>query len=173
MSSSAVAAGHSTASPRCSRVRSRATASKGSAQTATSSRSRLRRRSRRPRPRRSYATLLKERSMSGYAGAAGRHRVGGRRPLSLPGSAPLLRHQAGESAEAAARGRALLDGEPQYAGLFDNVACCESLAGRRADAVEHLRRAIELSERFRSYAKGGSDFDPIRDEPALKELIAE
>jgi hypothetical protein len=28
-----------------------------------------------------------------------------------------------------------------------------------------------MSERFRAYAKGDSDFDPIRDEPAFKELI--
>jgi hypothetical protein len=67
----------------------------------------------------------------------------------------------------------LLEAEPQYAGVLYNVACCESLAGRPADAAEHLRRAIELSERFRSYAKGDSDFDPIRDELAFKELIAE
>jgi hypothetical protein len=28
-----------------------------------------------------------------------------------------------------------------------------------------------LSERVRAYAKEDSDFDPIRDEPAFKELI--
>jgi hypothetical protein len=28
-----------------------------------------------------------------------------------------------------------------------------------------------MSERFRAYAKDDSDFDPIRDEPAFKELI--
>ena len=55
--------------------------------------------------------------------------------------------------------------------LLYNLACCESLAGRRADAVEHLRQAIELSEQFRAYAKDDSDLDPIRDEPAFKELI--
>ena len=59
----------------------------------------------------------------------------------------------------------------QYAAPLYNLACCESLAGRPADAVEHLRRAIELSERFRSYAKDDSDFDAIREEPAFKELV--
>jgi len=92
---------------------------------------------------------------------------------ALPSGQCATTSEAGEYAEAADRGRALLDAEPQYAGLFYNVACCESLAGRRADAVEHLRRAIELSERFRSCAKADSDFDPIRDEPAFKELLAE
>jgi len=48
--------------------------------------------------------------------------------------------------------------------------CGKSLAGRTADALEHLRQAMALSEQFRAYAKGNSDFDPIRDEPAFKEL---
>ena len=55
--------------------------------------------------------------------------------------------------------------------MFYNLACCESLAGRTTDAVAHLRRAIDMSERFRAYAKDDSNFDPIRDEPAFKELI--
>ncbi len=84
---------------------------------------------------------------------------------------PLYR--AGRYAEAADRGRALIEANPQYPGPFYNVACCESLAGRTADALEHLKRAIELSERFRPHAKGDSDFDPIREEPAFKELIGE
>jgi hypothetical protein len=80
-------------------------------------------------------------------------------------------YQKGEYAEVADRGRALVEAHPQYAGLFYNVACCESLAGRTTDAIEHLRHAIEMSERSRAYAKDDSDFDPIRDEPAFKELI--
>ena len=85
---------------------------------------------------------------------------------------PLNRlYQAGEYAEAADRGRELAEAHPEYAGLLYNVACCESLAGRTADAIEDLRVAIERSERFRSFAAGDSDFDPIRDEPAFKDLV--
>jgi hypothetical protein len=80
-------------------------------------------------------------------------------------------YEAGRYAEVADRGRELLDAHPEYATLFYNVACCESLAGRTADALEHLRRAIELSERTRAFAEGDSDFDPIRDEPGFRELI--
>lgn len=80
-------------------------------------------------------------------------------------------YSSGEYAEAADRGRALVEAHPRYAGLFYNLACCESLAGRTTDALEHLRRAIDMSERFRAYAKDDSDFDPIRDERAFKELI--
>jgi tetratricopeptide (TPR) repeat protein len=80
-------------------------------------------------------------------------------------------YEAGEYAEAADRGRALIDAHPEYSNLLYNVACCESLAGRTEDAIEHLRLAIEGSERFRSFAAGDSDFDPIRDEAAFKELV--
>ena len=77
----------------------------------------------------------------------------------------------GEYAEAADRGRQLVEAHPQYAGLFYNLACCESLAGRTADAVDHLRLAIDRSETSRTFAKDDSDFDAIRGEPAFKELI--
>jgi hypothetical protein len=81
-------------------------------------------------------------------------------------------YETGAYAEAAERGRVLAEAHPQYADLFYNVACCESLAGRTTDAVDHLGRAINMSERFREYAKDDSDFDPIRDEPAFKELVS-
>ncbi|HWG81919.1 MAG TPA: hypothetical protein VN686_02810 [Gaiellales bacterium] len=80
-------------------------------------------------------------------------------------------YEAGKYAEAADRGRELIEQHPEYAGLLYNVACCESLAGRTADAIEHLRGAIKRSERFRSFAAGDSDFDPIREQPAFKELV--
>lgn len=80
-------------------------------------------------------------------------------------------YETGEYAEVADRGRVLVEAHPQYVQLFYNLACCESLAGRTTDALDHLRRAIDMSEASRAYAKDDSDFDPIRDEPAFKELI--
>ncbi len=81
-------------------------------------------------------------------------------------------YEAGNHAEAADRGRELLAGDPPYADLFYNVACCESLAGQTDQAVAHLRRAIELSERTRSFLEEDSDLDPIRQDPGFKELLA-
>lgn len=80
-------------------------------------------------------------------------------------------YQAGAYAEAADRGRELLADDPSYANTYYNVACCESLAGRADDAIAHLRRAIELSEQSRAFAKDDSDFDPLRGEPGFVELI--
>jgi tetratricopeptide (TPR) repeat protein len=80
-------------------------------------------------------------------------------------------YEAGDYAGVIERGRELIEANPQYPELVYNLACCESLAGRKADAIEHLRQAIDLSERVRAYAKEDSDFDPIRGEPAFKELV--
>jgi len=83
--------------------------------------------------------------------------------------APLF--QAGEYEQVADRGRELLEGHPEYAGVFYNVACAEALAGRSDDAIKHLRHSIERSERFRELAEDDSDFESIREEPAFKELV--
>jgi tetratricopeptide (TPR) repeat protein len=80
-------------------------------------------------------------------------------------------YEEGEYAEAADRGQELIEAHPEYPMLLYNVACCESLAGRTADAIEHLRLAIERSDRFRSFAAGDSDFDPAREDPAFKKLV--
>ena len=81
-------------------------------------------------------------------------------------------YESGEYAEAADRGREVIEAHPEYPVPLYNLACCESLAGRPAEAIEHLRLAIARSERFRELAAEDSDFDPIRDEPAFRELVA-
>jgi hypothetical protein len=86
--------------------------------------------------------------------------------------APLrARYEAGEHAEVADLLRPIVEANPQYALLHFNLACLESLTGRTSDALDHLRRAIDMSAQFRAYAKEDSDLDPIRGEPAFKELI--
>ena len=79
-------------------------------------------------------------------------------------------YEAGKYAEAADLGRELLEAHPDDGRLLYNVACAESLARQTADALEHLRRAIEQWDGVRAMARGDSDFDPIRDEPAFHEL---
>jgi tetratricopeptide (TPR) repeat protein len=82
---------------------------------------------------------------------------------------PLYRD--GRYAEAADRARELVESHPEYSAIAYNLACCESLAGRKEDAIEHLRQAIDRNEQMRSWATRDSDFDPIRDEPGFKELV--
>ena len=81
-------------------------------------------------------------------------------------------YREGHYAEAADRGRALVEAHPEYPEVFYNLACCESLAGRPADAIGHLRHAVEqYGDDMREWAKTDADFDPIRDEPEFKEIV--
>jgi hypothetical protein len=80
-------------------------------------------------------------------------------------------YEAGDYAEVADRGRELIEAHPENARLLYNVACCESLAARTAEAIEHLRAAIDLHGDLGSLAAGDSDLDAIRDEPAFRELL--
>jgi len=81
-------------------------------------------------------------------------------------------YQEGRYEEAADRARDLAAAHPQYPALLYNLACCESLAGRKADAIKHLRLALERSDRVRSYLDGDSDLDPLREEPEFQALLA-
>jgi len=80
-------------------------------------------------------------------------------------------YTSGKYAEAADRGREVVEANPQYAVPLYNLACCESLAGRTDDAIEHLRAALVVSDRVKDYARGDSDLDPIRDDPRFAELV--
>jgi thioredoxin-like negative regulator of GroEL len=46
--------------------------------------------------------------------------------------------------------------------LYD-VACFESLAGRRDAALDHIRQAFERDPSLRELARDDPDLDPIRD----------
>lgn len=59
-----------------------------------------------------------------------------------------------------------------YATPLYNLACCEALAGRKEDAIGHLRLAFEKRPSLRELAKEDTDFNLLRDEPAFRELLA-
>ncbi len=71
-------------------------------------------------------------------------------------------HGAGRDAEAVATMRAVLARDPDDALVLYNLACFESLAGERAEALTHLRRAVELDASYRELATSDPDFDPVR-----------
>ena len=51
--------------------------------------------------------------------------------------------------------------------LLYNVACFESLAGRHAEAIAHLRRAAELDAKLAGHAADDADLDAIRGDPGF------
>jgi tetratricopeptide (TPR) repeat protein len=59
---------------------------------------------------------------------------------------------------------------PDDALVLFNLACAESLLGRRDEAIAHLEQSF-AEDRFRELAKTDTDFDPIRDDPRFKQLV--
>jgi mannose-6-phosphate isomerase-like protein (cupin superfamily) len=60
-----------------------------------------------------------------------------------------------------------------YATPLYNLACCEAMSGRREDAIAHLRVAFERRPSLREIAAEDTDLDPLRDEPAFRELVGQ
>jgi tetratricopeptide (TPR) repeat protein len=60
---------------------------------------------------------------------------------------------------------------PDDATVLYNLACAESMSGRTAEALGHLRQSVAGGERFLELARTDTDFDPIRDEPGFAEIV--
>jgi tetratricopeptide (TPR) repeat protein len=59
---------------------------------------------------------------------------------------------------------AALERNPGNPNVLYNLACFESLAGHRDEALDHLTEAVEGDPRTREWAQTDSDFDSIRDD---------
>lgn len=93
-------------------------------------------------------------------------------PSNWERSAPAFGFFAsGEYDKAAEVLEAALAESPDDPGVLYNLACAESMLGRTAEALEHLRRSVEQSERHRDAARTDTDFDPIRDEPEFQAIV--
>ena len=79
-------------------------------------------------------------------------------------------YEAGEYEAVIDRARETLEASG-YATPLYNLACCEALAGRKEDAIGHLRAAFERRPSLRELATEDTDLDPLRDVPAFRELV--
>jgi tetratricopeptide (TPR) repeat protein len=94
-------------------------------------------------------------------------------PSAWERSAPALVHFAARDYDKAIAELERLRAEaPDDAGVLYNLACAESMGGKKADAVEHLSQAVELDPDFRRLAEKDSDFDSIRAEPEFLSVVA-
>jgi tetratricopeptide (TPR) repeat protein len=67
----------------------------------------------------------------------------------------------------------LLAETPGNAGFLYNLACAESLLGRKEDALEHLRQSVEADAIFKRNALEDPDFDAIRDDPDFSAITGQ
>ena len=59
---------------------------------------------------------------------------------------------------------------PGNAGFLYNLACAESLLGRKEEALQHLRQSVEIDAVYKKNALEDPDFDAIRDEPEFSAI---
>ena len=62
-----------------------------------------------------------------------------------------------------------LDGA--YGLAYYNLACVHARAGRVAEAVDYLRRAVEIDPRARDWATTDGDFDNIRESAPFRRQL--
>lgn len=79
-------------------------------------------------------------------------------------AAEPLRAAGDYEAYAAALERAL-ELRPDHPATLYNLACAEALAGRSAEALEHLHRALELRPELEEWAREDEDLVPLREHP--------
>jgi tetratricopeptide (TPR) repeat protein len=67
----------------------------------------------------------------------------------------------------------MLEETPGDAGVLYNLACAESLLGRKAAALDHLRQAVEADPAFKKGALEDPDFDAIRDDAEFSAITGQ
>ena len=61
---------------------------------------------------------------------------------------------------------------PDSAGTLYNLACAEARAGLRDDALYHVRRAVEVDQRFAQHAQTDPDLESVRDDDRFPRVPA-
>ena len=105
--------------------------------------------------------------------------VGGRpseafTPSQWERNAEGLVHFGNEDYEQAAKAyERLLAETPGNASFLYNLACAESRLGRNAEALSHLREAIETDGQYAGNAPADPDLEAIRDEPEFSAITGQ
>jgi len=85
----------------------------------------------------------------------------------------LTLYSAGEYERAAETYERFLAETPGNASFLYNLACSEAQLGRKEQALEHLRQAIEKNPHLKESAPKDSDFDPIRGDPEFSAITGQ
>ena len=81
-------------------------------------------------------------------------------------------HEAGDYEGAASVCRRALEEYPGNGLALYNLACTEALRGRKDDALEHLRAAVDAAPELRENAGTDTDLGSLRGDPRYEEIVA-
>jgi tetratricopeptide (TPR) repeat protein len=79
-------------------------------------------------------------------------------------------YSAGDYEEALAKQLVVVEKQPDNPVAHFNAGCFAARAGQSDDAIEHLRRAVEVNERIKELIATDEDLDSIREDPRFVEL---
>jgi tetratricopeptide (TPR) repeat protein len=79
-------------------------------------------------------------------------------------------YSAGDYEEALAKQLVVVEKQPDNAVAHFNVGCFAARAGRTDDAIEHLRRSVEINDRIKELIATDEDLDSIREDQRFAEL---
>ena len=64
----------------------------------------------------------------------------------------------------------MVEKQPENSVAHFNAGCFAARAGKADDAIEHLRRAVEINERIKELIATDEDLDSIREDERFAEL---
>ena len=78
----------------------------------------------------------------------------------------------GDYAGALAKQRVVVEKRPGDPVVHFNAGCFAARSGLTDEAIEHLRRAVEINERIKELIASDEDLDSIREDPRFAELTS-
>ncbi len=80
-------------------------------------------------------------------------------------------YSAGDYEEALAKQLVVVEKRPDNSVAHFNAGCFAARAGQADDAIEHLRRAVEINDRIKELIATDEDLDSIREDERFAELM--
>jgi tetratricopeptide (TPR) repeat protein len=80
-------------------------------------------------------------------------------------------YNTGDYEEALAKQLAVVEKQPDNPVAHFNAGCFAARAGHADDAIEHLRRAVEINERIKELMTTDEDLDSVREDERFAELM--
>ena len=91
-------------------------------------------------------------------------------PTPEEGAEAFAAYGKGDYEGALAKQLVVVEKRPEDAVAHFNAGCFAARAGRADEAIEHLRRAVEINERIKELVATDEDLDSVRDDQRFAEL---